>query len=63
VKLVVFADSDPDVAITFAYTTETPGHTRGWHGTCTNCGQTVHSFTEGAAFTTGQTHANTCAQL
>lgn len=60
-KLVVFNETDPGSAITFEYTPpKTPGHTRGWHGLCTTCGQAMHYWTDTAAFKAGQAHVNTC---
>lgn len=59
VKLVVFKDSEPEIAITLEYTPEgTPGVALGWRGSCTECGKTVHYWAEEKAFEHGQKHVD-----
>lgn len=36
---------DPCISITLRYSPpETPGRALGWHGTCTQCGHTMHRW-------------------
>jgi hypothetical protein len=59
VKLLVFNDYDPAVAITMEWTPEgTPGRAHGWRGACTECGKAVHYWTEAKAMENGQEHVN-----
>lgn len=56
-RLVVFNDEEPNVAITFEHLTP---QTLTWHGACTNCGHTLQCDTIDDAIAAGQTHVDTC---
>jgi len=57
VKLVVFNNREPEVAIVFEYVAPgTAGLARGWRGACTGCGKTLHFWDERKAFQNGQEH-------
>lgn len=59
VKLVVFNDEDPGVAIVFEWVPErTPGRAHGWRGPCNQCGKPMHFWTQEKAFELGQAHVD-----
>ena len=59
VKLVVFKDEDPGIAVIFEEVKPgTPGRAQGWHGTCTQCGRPMHRWHQEKAFQDGQAHVD-----
>jgi hypothetical protein len=61
VKLLVFKDAEPEIAVTFEYVAPgTAKRAQGWHGTCTQCGKPMHFWTEGRAMFAGQVHVDRC---
>jgi len=58
VKLLIFNEEDPDIAITLAYTAPGDEKAQGWHGGCTECGKAVHFWTESGAFKGAQAHVD-----
>lgn len=59
-KLIVFNPDEPNVAITFEQTVYTAPRITTWHGTCTNCGETLRYVTINDAMDAGQTHVDSC---
>ena len=59
VKLVVFKDEDPAIAIVFEHVAPgTPGMAQGWRGPCNQCGKPMHFWTREKAFLGGQAHVD-----
>lgn len=58
VKLTVFNDLDPGIAVVLQYTPGGPGTPLGWHGMCTHCGKPVHYWTEEKALKHAQEHVD-----
>lgn len=60
VKLVVYKDAEPEIGIVFDWEdAELAGlRAQGWHGRCTQCGKTMHFWTQERAMSNGQTHVD-----
>lgn len=50
-KLIVQHEVDPGIAITLT-------EAQGWQGSCTECGHTVHAWTERKAISRAMGHVN-----
>lgn len=59
-KIVIQHDKDPGIAIVLTEVAAgTPGLTRGFHGTCTECGWPMHRWDRDKAIHSAKGHVDT----